>query len=158
VAFTLATRKSTIALNMFADAFAGFGPALAENAPVLVQGNLIRGADGPRLNVRECYALDAAVTRIIRRVTWLLRPEHPEIEAFLRTLRETVVLETGDTRIGFAMLLDGGAAPVAEASQALSWRLTAPVFHALRAHPCVAGIRIETRPLELKPDGRWAKR
>jgi hypothetical protein len=54
-AFTLATRNSTIALNMFADAYAAFGSALAENAPLLVQGNLIRGADGPRLNVKECY-------------------------------------------------------------------------------------------------------
>ncbi len=75
-AFTLATRKSTIALNMFADAFAAFGTALAENAPVLVQGNLIRGADGPRLNVKECYALDPSVARTVRRVTWLLRPDH----------------------------------------------------------------------------------
>ena len=158
MAFTLATRKSTIALNMFADAYAGFGTALAENAPVLVQGNLIRGADGPRLNVKECYALDAAVTRIARRVTWLLRPDHPEIEPFLRMLRETVLREPGDTRIGFAMLLEGDAAPVAEASQALSWRLTAPVFQSLRSHPSVAGIRIETRPLELKPDSRWARR
>jgi DNA polymerase-3 subunit alpha len=158
VAFTLATRKSTIALNMFADAFAAYGTILAENAAVLVQGNIIRGADGPRLNVRECYPLDAAVTRIARRVTWLLRPDDPEIEPFLHTLRETVVKEPGDTRIGFALLLDGGAAPIAEASQALSWRLTAPVFHSLRSHPSVAGIRIETRPLELKPEKRWAKR
>jgi DNA polymerase III subunit alpha len=157
-AFTLATRKSTIALNMFADAYAGFGPVLAENAAVLVQGNLIRGADGPRLNVKECYPLDAAVTRIARRVTWLLRGDHPEVEAFLRALRDTVNREPGDTRIGFAFLLEGGAAPVAEASQALSWRLTAPVFQSLRAHPSVAGIRIETRPLELKPDTRWARR
>jgi hypothetical protein len=68
------------------------------------------------------------------------------------------VKQPGDTRISFAMLLDGGAAPIADASQALSWRLTAPVFHSLSSHPSVAGIRIETRPLELKPDTRWAKR
>ncbi|HEY5078523.1 MAG TPA: DNA polymerase III subunit alpha, partial [Opitutaceae bacterium] len=157
-AFTLATRRSTIALNMFADAYSAFGTVLAENAPVLLQGNLIRGADGPRLNVKECYALDTAVTRIARRVIWLLRADHPEIEPFLRLLRETVLREPGDTRIGFAVLLDGDAAPVAEASHALSWRLTAPVFQTLRSHPSVAGIRIETRPLELKPDTRWARR
>jgi len=158
VAFTLATRKSTIALNMFADAFAGFGTALAENAPVIVQGNLIRGADGPRLNVRECYPLDAAVARIARKVTWLLRPGDPGLEAFLHGLRETVVREPGDTRIEFAILIEGGVAAVAEASHALSWRLTAPVFQGLRSHPCVGGVRIETRPLELKPDTRWARR
>jgi DNA polymerase-3 subunit alpha len=157
-AFTLATRNATVSLNMFADAFAAFGPALAENAPVLVQGNVIRGADGPRVNVRECYALDGAVTRAVRRVVWLLRPDDPEIESFLRALRETVLREPGDTRIGFGILVGGDAAPVAEASQALAWRLTAPVFQELRSHPGVAGIRIETRPLELKPDTRWARR
>ena len=158
VAFTLATRGSTIALNMFADAYAAFGQALSENAPVLVQGNLIRGADGPRLNVRECYALDAAVARVVRKVTWLLRPDHPGTEAFLRGLRETVVREPGDTRLEFAILLEGGVAPVAEASAGLSWRLTAPVFQELRSQPCVAGVSLETRPLELKPDARWARR
>ena len=131
---------------------------MAENAPVLVQGNLIRGADGPRINVKECYALDPAVTRSVRRITWLLRPDDAQVESFLRLLRETVVREAGDTRLEFAVLLDGGAAPVAEASAALSWKLTAPAFQQLRAHPGVAGVRITTRPLELKPDQRWAKR
>jgi DNA polymerase III subunit alpha len=157
-AFTLATKHSTLALNMFADAYAGYGSLLAENAPLLVQGNLIRGAEGPRINVKECYGLDAAVCRIARKVTWILRPEHADTGPFLQRLRETVVREPGDTRMEFAMLFEGGAAAVAEASQALSWRLTAPVFQELRAHPCVAGIRIETRPLELKPDTRWARR
>ena len=158
VAFTLATRRSTVALNMFADAFASFGTVLAENAPVLVQGNIIRGADGPRVNVKECYPLDTAVSRTVRKLTWLLRPEHPDLEAFMRELREAIVREQGDTRIEFALLLEGGLAPVAEASSALSWRLSAPAFQKLRAHPAVAGVRIETRPLELKPDTRWARR
>ena len=47
LAFTLATRNATIALNMFADAFASYGAVLAENAPVLVQGNIIRGRTVP---------------------------------------------------------------------------------------------------------------
>ena len=158
VAFTLATRASTVALNMFADAFGAYGQVLAENAPVLVQGNIIRGADGPRVNVKECYPLDTAVARVVRRVTWLLRPDHPEVGNFLRGLRETIVREPGDTRIEFAFLMGDGTAPVAEASAALSWHLTAPVFLGLRSNPCVAGITLETRQLELKPDTRWAKR
>jgi DNA polymerase-3 subunit alpha len=157
MAFTLATRSSVLPLNMFADAFASFGSALAENAPVLVQGSVIRGADGPRINVRECYALDGAVTRLARRVTWLLRPDHPGIEAFLRRLRSVVVQEPGDTRTEFALLVDGGFAPVAEASAALGWRLGAPRFQELRADPAVAGVRIESKALELRPD-RWARR
>jgi DNA polymerase-3 subunit alpha len=108
--------------------------------------------------VKECYGLDPAVARIVRKVTWLLRPEHPGTESFLRGLRDTVVREPGDTRLEFAMLLDGGVAPVAEASAGLSWRLTAAGFQALRSQPCVAGVALDARPLELKPDARWARR
>jgi DNA polymerase-3 subunit alpha len=157
-AFTLATRKSTIPLNMFADAYNAYGAALAENAPLLVKGNIIRGADGPRVNVKECYALDAAIAHTVRKVTWLLRPEHPETGSFLRALRDAVVREPGDTQMEFAFLLEDGSAPVAEASMALSWRLTAPRFAEMRLHPCLAGVVLTTRPLELKPDARWARR
>jgi len=158
VAFTLATRGSTIPLNMFADAFASYGNSLADNAAVLVQGNIIRGADGPRVNVKECYPLDLAVARTVRRVTWIIRPKDPRLEEFLRLIRETIVREPGDTRLEFAVLLDDGVAPVAEASAALSWKLTAQRFQELRSHPAVAGVQIETRPLELKQDSRWARR
>ena len=135
VAFTLATKNATIALNMFADAFASFGSVLAENAPVMVQGNIIRGADGPRVNVKECYPLDLAVARTVRKVTWIIRPDDPALDAFMHGLRDAVVRDQGDTRIEFAVLLDGGVAPVAEASAALSWRLTAAAFQELRSIP-----------------------
>jgi DNA polymerase-3 subunit alpha len=44
---------------------------------------------------------------------------------------------------------------VAEASHALAWKLTAPVFQRLRSHPAVAGVQLETKRLELKSDRRW---
>jgi DNA polymerase-3 subunit alpha len=58
----------------------------------------------------------------------------------------------------FAVMLGDGAAPVAEASAALSWKLNTSAFQELRSSPAVAGVRIETRPLELKPEARWARR
>jgi DNA polymerase-3 subunit alpha len=58
----------------------------------------------------------------------------------------------------FAFVFADRAAPVAEASSALGWKLTAPVFQQLRAHPAVAGVQLETKRLELKQDRRWAKR
>jgi DNA polymerase-3 subunit alpha len=157
-AFTLATRRATVALNMFADAYAAHGHLLAENAAVVVAGNILRGNDGPRVNVKECQPLDAQVGRLVRKVTWLLRPEHPALPDFLHQLRATIVRESGDTRTEFALLAADGAAVVAEASGALTWRLSAPSFQALRAHPAVAGVRLETRPLELKVERRWGKR
>ncbi len=158
VALTLATLKSSISLNMFADAYEAYGANLAENAPVLVQGNIIKGDDGARVNVKECYPLEAFTSGIVKRVTWLLHPDHPELTAFLKQLRETLNRQTGDTKTNFAFLFEGRVAPVAEASTALGWKLNPATFQELRAHPAVAGVQIETKPLEVKEIRRWARR
>jgi DNA polymerase-3 subunit alpha len=157
-AFTLATRTSSVPLNMFADAYAAYAANLLPEQPVLVQGNIIGGTDGARINVKECYPLDNFVTGSVRKVTWLLHPQHPELPAFFHLLREIVNKQTGDTRLEFGFLLEDRVAPVAEVSGALSWKLTAAVFQQLRAHPAVAGVQLETKRLELKQDRRWSKR
>ncbi len=157
-AFTLATRNASVQLNMFADAYAAYSGNLLPETPVLVQGNIISGNDGARINVKECYPLDSFVTGIVRKVTWLLRPDHPELPAFLRLLRETVNKQTGDTRLEFGFLFEDRVAPIAEVSGALSWKLTAAVFQQLRAHPAVAGVQLEAKRLELKQERRWGRR
>ena len=157
-AFTLATRNASVQLNMFADAYAAYSANLLPETPVLVQGNIIGGNDGARINVKECYPLDPFVTGIVRKVTWLLRPDHPELTAFLHLLRETVIKQTGDTRLEFGFLFEHRVAPIAEGASALSWKLNAAVFQQLRAHPAVAGVQLETKRLELKQDRRWSKR
>ena len=157
-AFTLATLRAAAPLNMFADAYAAYGTALAENGLVLVLGNVLAGNDGTRLNIKECYPLDGAIAGLVRRVTWLVHPDHPELPAFLRLVRDTLNTQTGDTRVGFAFLFEDRIAPIAEASSALGWKISAPYFQKLQSHPAVAGVQIETKPLELKQDRRWAKR
>ena len=157
-AFNLATLRATIPLNMFADAFENYSRNLAENAPVLVLGNVIQGNDGARLNVKECYPLEPAVTSLVKKVTWLLPPAHPQTLDFFRRLRDAVTKASGDTRIELAFLFDDRAAPVAEASNGLTWKLTAQSFQELRTHPAVVGVQLEAKKLELKPDRRRARR
>ncbi len=158
VSFTLATRRASLALNLFADGFANYGQHLAENALLIVQGNIIVNQEGPRINVKECHPLDAQVAGQVKKVRWLLHPAHPGLADFLQQLRETLNQQVGDTRIEFGFVFDDRVAPVAEASTALTWKLNAPSFQHLRAHPAVAGVQIETRRLELKDDRRWKKR
>ena len=157
-AFTLATKNASVALNLFADGYAAYGAILAENAPVLVLGNIITGTEGPRINVKECYPLDTEVTRLVKKVTWLLHPAHPELPAFLRLLRETLNKQVGDTRVEFAFMFEKRIAPHAEASTALTWKLNGATFQQLRAHPAVAGVQLQTRALELKNDRKWSKK
>jgi len=146
------------ALNMFADAYAAYGTALAENALVLVQGNILVNQEGARINVKECYPLDAQLAGLVRKVTWLLHPSHRDLPAFPAAAARTLNRQTGDTRVEFGFVFNDRVAPVAEASHALSWKLNAATFQELRAHPAVAGVQLETRRLELKQDRRWAKR
>ena len=156
--FTLASKSASVALNMFADGFANYGPLLTENALVLVQGNIIVGTEGPRINVKEAYPLDSYVCTHVRKVVWLLHPAHRDLNDFLRQLREALNKQTGDTRVEFAFVFENRIAPIAEASSALTWKLNAATFQELRAHPAVAGVQIETKRLELKNDRKWSKR
>ncbi|HEX2101356.1 MAG TPA: DNA polymerase III subunit alpha, partial [Candidatus Synoicihabitans sp.] len=158
VAFTLSTKRAAVPLNMFADAYAAYGANLAENGLIAVLGTIMRGDDGARINVKECYPLDNYVTGNVRRVTWLLHPAHPQTNAFLQQLRETLNKQSGDTRTSLGFLAEGQLAAIAEASTALGWKLTAAAFQQLRSHPAVAGVQIETKPLEIKETRRWAKR
>jgi DNA polymerase-3 subunit alpha len=158
VAFTLQNKRGSIALNMFADAFANYGACLAENALVLVQGNILVNHEGARINVKECYPLDGQVARLVKKVVWLLHPQHRELPDFLQKLRETLNKQVGDTRVEFGFVFEDRVAPIAEASTALTWKINAASFQKLRGHPSVAGVHIETRTLELAQDRRWSKR
>jgi DNA polymerase-3 subunit alpha len=156
--FTLATKTASVGLNMFADGFANYGTLLTDNATIVVSGNIIVGTEGPRINVKEASALDNYVSAHVKKVTWLLHPAHRELPAFLRLLRDTLNKQGGDTRVEFGFLFEDRVASIAEVSGALSWKLNAPAFQALRAHPAVAGVQIETKRLELKQDRKWSKR
>jgi DNA polymerase-3 subunit alpha len=156
--FNLASKRATLAVNLYADAYAAYGKVLAENLPVVVLGSVMKGNDGARLNLKEVYPLDAYVPGAMRKITWLLHPEHAELPGFLKKLRAAIDAANGDTKVELAFLFENRVAPVAETSFALKWRVTGESFHILRAHPAVAGALVEARPFELKETRRWAKR
>jgi DNA polymerase-3 subunit alpha len=156
--FNLASKRATISVNMYADAYETYGKLLAENLPVVVLGSVMRGNDGARLNVKEVYPLDAYVPNNVRKVTWLLHPDHPGLTEFLPQLRKAIDAANGDARVEIAFLFDGRIAPIAETPNSLKWRVTGPSFQQLRHHPAVAGALIETRPPEMKEVRRWGKK
>jgi DNA polymerase-3 subunit alpha len=156
--FNLSSKRATISVNMYADAYETHGKTLAENLPVVALGSVMRGNDGARLNVKEVYPLDAYLPGNIRRVTWLLQPDHPGVADFLPKLRAAIDAANGDTKVELAFLFEGRVAPVAETSFALKWRVSGPAFQELRNHPAVAGALIEARPPELKEVRRWGRK
>jgi hypothetical protein len=92
-------------MNMFSEAYEDYARHLVAETPVLVQGNLLAGTDGVRINVRECYPLDQTVASLVKKVTWLLHPDHPGLAAFLRApARDGGRQNYGDTRLEFAFV------------------------------------------------------
>ncbi|MBP6865476.1 MAG: DNA polymerase III subunit alpha [Candidatus Didemnitutus sp.] len=156
--FNLASRRATISVNMYADAYETYGKLLGENLPVVLLGSVMKGNDGARLNIKEVYPLDAYLPSNIRKVTWLLQPDHPGVTDFLPKLRKAIDAANGDTKVEIAFLFEGRVAPIAETSFALKWRVTGPAFQELRHHAACVGALIETRALELKEVRRWGKR
>ncbi len=156
--FVLSSKRGTLAVNMYADAYETYGKMLAENLPVVVLGTVMRGNDGARLNIREVYPLDAHLPGTVRSVTWLLHPEHPKLAEFFPKLRDAIDASGGDTKVELAFLFEGNVAPVAETSFALKWRVSGPAFQELRNHPACAGVLVETRQPELKEVRRWGKK
>jgi DNA polymerase-3 subunit alpha len=157
-AFTLSTRKASLPLNMFADATAKWGANLAENAQVAVLGNIIVNQEGARINVKEVRPLEAYVMSNVKRVTWLLKPDHPQLNDFLRMLRETLNKQVGSTLTSLGFLFEDRITALSDVSGALGWKLTPNRFQELRSHPCVAGVQIETKHLEIADDRKWSKK
>jgi len=157
-AFTLATKAASLQLNMFADAYEEYARNLEAETPVLVQGTLMANNDGLRLNVRECYPLDRMVPGLVRKITWLLRPDHPRLAEFMKLLRSTVGASYGDTRLAFGFVFEGRTTAFADVSPGLGWKLSTAEFQRLRAHPAVAGTLVETKRLQLREQRRWGKR
>ncbi len=155
MAFSLQTRSATINLNMFADAFAAHGAALAESALICVLGTIIVGQEGPRINVKEAYPLQAYTVANIKVVRFLLHPDHPETPGFVRLLRATLDKHNGDTRVELGFVFEDRVGLIGEVSSALGFRFHPDAYKALRRHPAVAGLQVETRRLEIKNDRKW---
>ena len=156
--FNLASKRATISVNMYADAYENYGRLLGENQPVVILGTVMKGNDGARLNVKELYPLDAYIQNNIRKVIWALRPEHPELPDFLKRLRATIQSAGGEARVELAFLFENRVAPIAEAPASLNWRVSAAAFQELRAHPAVAGTQVEVRRPEMKEVKRWGSK
>jgi DNA polymerase-3 subunit alpha len=156
--FTLASKRAAISVNMYAEAYETYGKLLAENLPVVVLGSVMKGNDGARLNVKELYPLDAYLPSQVRKVTWLLQPDHAELPGFLRQLRATLDAASGDTKVELAFLFEDRVAPIAETAPSLKWRVSPDAYQQLRHHPAVAGVLAEARRPEMKEVRRWGKR
>jgi DNA polymerase-3 subunit alpha len=158
--FTLATRNGSVQLNCYSEAYAEYGANLGDERAVLVVGSVLNREGDVRLSVREIHALDRALPSLVKRITWIVRPEAAAaVDAFLRDLRTVLDRQGGDTLIEIGFLHDEQHVAVAEVSTALRWRVDPAEFRRLRRHEAVAGFLAETKSVQVaEPRKRWGKR
>ncbi len=156
--FVVATRGASVPVNMYADAYELYAKHLEPEKPIAVLGTILRSEDGARLNVKECYPLEAHLQNNVRRITWLVRPDDERNEDFFRSLRDMLLKTSGDVRSEVGILFDDDMVAIAETAGALNWKLDPAAFQQLRKHPALLGTLIETRPIELKETNRWKRR
>ncbi len=155
--FNLGTRKGTILLNCYADAFDEYGSHLENEKLVLVKGSVFRNEEGVRLSVSEIYPLESSMPDQIKHVTWVLNPE-AETEQFFYKYREALDSTRGNTTSDIAFQVSGDAITAAPTASSLRWKVNTDQWVELRSHPAVIGCVIQTAPVQLKKrERRWRR-
>lgn len=142
--FQVGTRKSTIPVNLFAEAYSKSQNTLKEGNLVLLRGTVLNREDDVRLSVESVRSLEEVLPSIIERVEWILRL-HEETDDFLKEIAKQAQENHGNTDLRIGFLLDEKHILTADIAESLKWRLCPDTFQKLRSHPSVVGARITIR-------------
>ncbi len=156
--FTIGTRKTSLQVNCYSEAFEECGDNLVNDALLLVKGNVFRRDGEVRLSVQEIHPLDTALPGQIKHVTWVLDPEQNS-DAFLYDYRAIVDKTRGHTTSDIAFQLSDGCIATAPAAHSLGWQANPAEWTRLRAHKSVVGCLIQTHPVKVKErQRRWTSK
>ena len=145
--FTLATRRGNFPVNIFSEAYEKYQGLLVDGAVVLVHGE-VRHDDfrnENRLTAQEVAAAEERVPGLLKSVQWVLQPE-PRAEEFLQLLAAQIGKTPGGTAPLVAFQQEGGLALEFELPPSSKLRLDLSAYRALKQHPAVCRIIVETSP------------
>ncbi|WP_309018287.1 DNA polymerase III subunit alpha [Pelagicoccus sp. SDUM812003] len=156
--FSLGTRKTSLQVNCYADAFEEYGHNLDNDALVLIKGTVIRRDGEVRLNVLEIHPLEAYMPGQIKHVTWVLDPDK-DTDSFLYAYRETLDSSRGNTTSDLAFRISDTCIASAPTANSLGWRVNTKDWVKLRKNPAVVGCIVQTEPVKVKQrERRWASK
>lgn len=147
--FSLATRQTTFALNVFPDAYAKYAHNLNENAIVVISGS-IRKQDGEtRMNVMEIEPLEKRIPSLIESITILLNPQQ-NMPDFLKDFNEYLHENDGSTKVKFLFKTSASEAVLANIAGSLACTVRPKTFfECLNKHkPAVIGFKATAAPLK----------
>jgi DNA polymerase-3 subunit alpha len=153
-ALTLSTSSQNIAIQVFADAYAAHQELLVDGALIAVEGQVLRRQDDEvQLAAGRILPLDTALRAWISRVLFVLGNNGATAD-FAAALRAAIDQSGGATAVQVGLLVQPDQILLADIAGALGWSVNREQFQALRRHPAVLDVRIETKPPE-PPKSRW---
>ena len=145
--FTLATVGNTYEIIMFPESFEKSGSRLEEGKLALIHGQINRRNGEVGLTAHEVFDLEQSIPRIIKTINFILYPHRKNAAHFIETLRQTIDNEYGTTGVRISFLIDNQIAET-ETARSLTITITGENYKTLRCHPALAGVRIESIPVQ----------
>ena len=109
------------------------------------------------LTAHEVFDLEQSIPRIIQRINFILHPQEVQATDFIKKFREMIDLEYGSTQVNLSFLIDNQIVET-ETAQSLTFTITSSNYKQLRRHPALAGVRIQSIPVQPIDDRRrWEK-
>jgi DNA polymerase-3 subunit alpha len=155
--FNLATAAHSYEMIMFPDPYEKNGSRLEDGKLALIHGRISRRNGEMSLTAHEVFDLEQSIPRIIQRINFILHPQEVQATDFIKKFREMIDLEYGSTRVNLSFLIDNQIVET-ETAQSLTFTITSSNYKQLRRHPALAGVRIQSIPVQPIDDRRrWEK-
>lgn len=151
--FTLATATHSYEMIMFPEPYAKNGARLEDGKLALIHGQINRRNGEMSLTAHEVFDLEQSIPRIVQRIQFILHPHEAHATDFINTCRMMIDQAYGSTRVNLSFLIDRQIVE-AETAQSLTFSITRSNYKTLRQHPALAGVRIESIPVQAINDRR----
>ena len=145
--FNLATVKHNYEIIMFPEPFEKNGARLEEGKLALIHGQINRRNGEVGLTAHEVFDLEQSIPRIIKTINFILYPHKTDAADFIKTLRQVIDEDYGTTRVRLSFLIDNQIVET-ETANSLTFNVNGKNYKTLRRHPALAGVRIESVPVQ----------
>ena len=155
--FNLATATHSYEMIMFPEPYEKNGARLEDGKLALIHGQIGRRNGEMSLTAHEVFDLEQSIPRIVQRINFILHPHEANATNFIETFRNMIDEEYGSTRVNLSFLIDNQIVET-ETAQSLTFTITSTNYKQLRRHPALAGVRIQSIPVQPIDDRRpWER-
>ena len=154
----VATRRHAYEINCYADAYESYKRHCEANCRVLIEGQVVRRADGEvQLTVDRLAPLERAAFSALTRLRFVLHPDEHGAQ-FLARLRKEAQDHYGPVALDVAFPLSATEWLLAEANSALTWKPTLESFQTLLRDPAVQRVvAVDVKPPSQPEGPKWAQ-